>query len=207
MPSFRDDLQQEKYLAKYLDSVYDHLGFHFRRVPDLDLQHQGVDIILNYGSQSFNIDEKAQLHYINKDIPTFTFELSYLKNGELKKGWLFDEKKATEYYFLITAIYLKDTQQNFSLVENIAKVKITSVNRKKLINLLETKNLSSIALLNYDYALRENQSFGNNYLEEIDHKSEGCIYFTRHLVEQPLNLKLNLKFLIQQGVAKRIFEN
>ena len=207
MKSFKNDLIQEKLLATYLNSIYNELGFDFTRINDLDAQHQGIDVELRFNDKVYQIDEKAQLHYLNKDIPTFTFELSYLKNHELKKGWLFDERKITDYYFLITGICLQSGKKELTSIGDISKIKITSVNRRKLIQLLERKNLSSITLLNYDYAIRQEQSFGNNYLEELNPKSEGCIYFTEHLSEQPLNLKLNLNYLIRERIAKRLFEN
>ena len=102
MPNFKSDLEQEKILAKYLDSTYSEKKIEFERIFDLDKQHQGIDLKIFVNSNKYLVDEKAQLHYINLDLPTFTFELSYLKNTDFKEGWLFDVKKRTQYYFLVT---------------------------------------------------------------------------------------------------------
>jgi hypothetical protein len=114
MSSFRSDLAQEKILAEYLDTIYAKKELDFKRTNDLDLQLQGIDIITNFNEKEYLIDEKAQLHYLNADLPTFTFELSYLKNGILKDSWLFDSSKNTHYYFLISGIFLKDDKEELS---------------------------------------------------------------------------------------------
>ena len=99
MSKFQSDLAQEEILSKYLDKIYKEKKIEFERIFDLDLQHQGIDLKIFVNSNQYLIDEKAQLHYINSELPTFTFELSYMKNNILKNGWLFDENKKTEYFF------------------------------------------------------------------------------------------------------------
>ena len=98
MNSFKSDIEQEKILSKYLDNVYEKKKLKFKRVFDIYLQNQGVDLKIFVNSDEYLVDEKAQLHYLNLDLPTFTFELSYLKNSKLKEGWLLDRNKKTQYY-------------------------------------------------------------------------------------------------------------
>ena len=99
--SFKNDLEKEQKLSVFLDAYYKkHLKHYaFERVHDSQQQMWGVDLILvhNTSQKRFLIDEKAQLDYINEDLPTFAFELVYQKDGEVKKGWLFDAKKKTEF--------------------------------------------------------------------------------------------------------------
>lgn len=203
MPSFESDLAQEEILSKYLDSVYDEKKLDYERIFDLDKQHQGIDVIMFVKANEYLVDEKAQLHYINNDLPTFTFELSYLKDNILKDGWLFDENKITQYYFLITGIFLKKGKNKLSCPDDIEKIKITSVNRIKLIEYLSSIGLNKAKLLQYDFDLRKNNSYGKNNISELNSKTEGLIYYTKHLKEQPINLQLRLKFLIRTGVAKK----
>jgi hypothetical protein len=189
MTNFKSDLKQETILSKYLDNIYIEKKLDFERIFDLHKQHQGIDVIITIKSNQYFIDEKAQLHYINSDLPTFIFELSYLKNGVFKQGWLFDKNKLTEYYFLITGIFLKKGKNKLSHPDDIDKIKITSVNRNKLIEHLSSIDLDKEKLLQYDSKLRKNNSFGKNNIPELNPKLEGLIYFTNHLNEKPINLQ------------------
>lgn len=202
--SFKTDLHQEEILSRYLDEVYKEKNLDVKRILDINQQHQGVDICVQHQSKEYFIDEKAQLHYLNKDLPTFTFELSYLKEGVYKKGWLFDERKKTQFYFLITGIFLKEGKQVLESHKDIEKLKITSVNRSKLIAYLEGIQLSETTLLAYDKKLRTTNSYGKNEIPELDAKKQGVIFFTEHLNEQPINLQLRLNYLIESAIAKKI---
>ncbi|WP_299113127.1 hypothetical protein [uncultured Winogradskyella sp.] len=202
MSHFKRDLNKEQLLGEYLDTVYQSLNLHFERNEDLNLQHRGVDLLYPEKEGIF-IDEKAQLDYLNKSLPTFTFELSYLKNGEQKLGWLLDESKLTTHYFLITGIYV---MHKTDLSKGFKKCIITSVNCKKLLNHLELKNLSKKRLLQYDADLRDFEDKKlKNEIDELCPKTEGLLYFSPHLSEQPINLQLRLKYLIEIGVAKHIY--
>ena len=205
MSKFQLDLNQEQILSKYLDNLYKEKNINFQRVFDLDKQYQGIDVIMLVKSNEYYIDEKAQLHYINKDLPTFTFELSYFKNNNYKKGWLFDENKLTQYYFLITGIFLKKGKIELISPNDIERLKITSVSRKKLIEYLSFRDLDEKRLLEYDIKLRKDKAYGKNNISELNPKTEGLIYFTDHLSEKPINLQLRLNFLIETKVAKKFY--
>jgi len=203
MSKFQSDLAQEEILSKYLDKIYKEKKIEFERIFDLDIQHQGIDLKIFVNSNQYLIDEKAQLHYINSELPTFTFELSYMKNNILKNGWLFDENKKTEYYFLITGIYLKENKTKLKTSDDIKKLKITSVNRNKMIQHLDSIGLNISSLQKYDNHFRMNNSYGKNEITELDKYSEGLIYFSEQLVEKPINIQLRLEYLIQSEVAKK----
>lgn len=74
---FMADLKKEAFLAKYLDGLYPKLfkksSFSLQRVRDLSQQHKGVDLILTNHYNSYYVDEKAQLDYLNRSLPTFAF--------------------------------------------------------------------------------------------------------------------------------------
>lgn len=88
--------------------------------------------------------------------------------------------------------------------EDIDKLKITSVNRTKLIQHLASIGLKNSKLQKYDNSLRTNNSYGKNDIIELNKYPEGLIYFTEHIVEKPVNLQLRLKYLIKTKVAKKI---
>lgn len=198
---YNTDKLKEEILGIYLDKIYDQFEYKLTRIGDHNSQMLGIDLIAEYGSIEYNIDEKAQLDYLNYDLPTFTFEVSYYKDGRHKEGWLHDGKKLTHYYFLITSIHLngKDIEDGFS------GCKITSVNKKKLIKFLDLKGLSKNRLNELDIAIRNSNQKDNILLQELDPKKEGCLFLTEDKAEKPLNLKLYISNLVRIGVAKEIY--
>ena len=198
--NFRTDLQKEQHLAILLDSLYKkHLNhYRFKRISDLKKQLKGIDVILTHRvtKKEFLVDEKAQLDYVNDDLPTFAFELSYQKKGALKKGWLFDASKKTDFYALITGIY-SDEPNKFT------SCKITFVNRGKLISFLKSRTITQKSLLGFlEGSLPRH---GKIKVPELDSKTEGYLYRSSHnKAEKPINLILKLGFLIDNGLAKRL---
>lgn len=197
---FKSDLNKEKQLALLIDSCYlKHLRYYDHvRIGDITKQLQGIDVLFTdkVSGKIYAIDEKAQLDYVNEDLPTFAFEISYLKNNITKKGWLYDLSKKTDFYALITAIY-EDEPDTFT------SCKITIVNRKKLIYMLKEKGVSELSISNnWNHSKK---AHGKIILKELNSTSEGYIYCSKNnKAEQPINLILKLDFLINNGIAKRL---
>ena len=207
MSRFNSDLHNEQILAEYLDHIYAELELNTRRISDIKSQNKGIDLIIKYNSKLYNVDEKSQLHYLNISLPTFAFELSYLKDDVLKQGWLFDKKKETEYYFLITGIMLKGNKNVLKSKIEIDSLMITSVNRQMLLKLLNQRNIDKETIEYVIHDIRENKAFGKHAVDGLDNRKEGNIHFTKALSEQPINLVLKLDYLVKKGVAKIIFPN
>ena len=204
---FKGDLSNEGILGTFLDGYYkqafQNSKYSVKRITDIDLQHRGVDLELSTGNKTLYIDEKAQLDYLNQSLPTFAFELSYLKNGKWTKGWLFDKHKLTHIYFLITDIH---TLQGNDISKGLSKLKITGVYRDKLIALLERKGLTETRLYELEKVYRANQESGKITIKELNPTGEGTFYFSKDSKhEQPMNLVLKLKFLVESGIGKLIF--
>ena len=198
--SFKRDLRKEQQLSVLLDSIYQKYLKHYdyERVNALKRQLQGIDLVLTHRTtqNEFLIDEKAQLDYLNDDLPTFAFELHYQKNKEAKQGWLFDKAKKTDFYALITAIYVDEPDVYTSC-------KVTFVNRAKLILFLETRNITPKRLEKHLNAAQEHH--GKIEMAGLDVKKEGYLYCsTQNKAEKPINLILKLDFLIEKGIAKRL---
>lgn len=199
MSNFKNDLNKEQLLGKYLDEIYKDKGINFTRVYDISKQHSGIDLEYTHKNDNiFYLDEKAQLDYINKDLPTFAFELSYLKSKKIKEGWLFDKTKLTTHYLLITSIYSND----INLKNGISSCKITSVSRNKLINHLKAVGLNKPTLLKYDEKNRSDKK-QKTTLNEIS-LNQGYLFYSAQKSEKPINLILKLQYLIDVGVAKKI---
>ncbi|WP_420320898.1 hypothetical protein [Flagellimonas sp.] len=197
--NFKADLAKEKKLATLLDSYYQkHLKFYtFERIYNLKQQLNGIDLILKNKTtgETFFVDEKAQLDYVNESLPTFAFELLYQKNGFEKPGWLYDSAKLTHFYALVTSI--------FSDEEGVyTSCNITFVNRQKLISYLYKRGLTPSFL---KAIVSENKDMhGKLVLENLDPKTEGYLFFSkRNKAESPVNLILKLDFLVKIGVGRR----
>lgn len=198
--TFNADLKKEQLLAVLLDDYYQkHLkNYNFERIRDKKRQFQGVDLIFTHKEKhtAYHIDEKAQLDYINEDLPTFAFELSYKKANILRQGWLYDTSKKTEFYSLITGIY-SDAPNTFT------SCKITLVNRTKLLTYLNNKGITELLLKKTVQA--QDTEHGKLKLKILNPKTEGYLYLSsKNKAEQPLNLVLRLDFLLENNLAKRL---
>jgi len=193
--SFRSDLEKEQRLGQFLDTMYTKALKHYnhKRIHDLKNQHQGVDVIFTSKTtrKQYTIDEKAQLDYINEDLPTFAFELSYLKKGRLREGWLFDKNKKTDFYALVTGIYYEANE--------FTSCKITLVNRRKLL-----QKLCEIGLDKKDGVIfRKNDKHGKIIVPQLNQKKEGYLFLSKHnKEEQPMNLILKLAWLNELQISK-----
>jgi hypothetical protein len=197
---FTSDLNKEKQLSRLLDVYYQkHLiHYHTKRVHDLENQLAGVDVVFIHkkNKEQFYIDEKAQLDYVNDDLPTFAFEPGYYKKDIFKEGWLFDPKKITDFYALVTAIY-EDEPGVFTTC------KITLVNRKKLRSFLTQRKITK-AILD-EYLTQNKEIHGKLKLQELNPRTEGYLYFSKNnKLEKPINLILKLDFLMANEIAKRL---
>lgn len=196
---FKSDLSKEKALHPLLDAHYAKLKqYRFDRVADNRLQRQGVDVIAirKATSERFYIDEKAQLDYINQDLPTFAFEIRYVLGRQQKMGWLFDPHKKTDFYALATTIFSDEGNRYTSC-------NVLLVNRKKLLGLLAAKNILHDNLCNtIDANKIEN---GMVPIPELNVKTEGYLFLSsKNKAEKPLNLILRLQWLLDVKVAKRV---
>lgn len=219
--SFNHDLKQEQILGRYLDKIYANTEIEgtLTRVTSLDLQNAGVDLIYSSASNNngftYNIDEKAQLTYLNKSLPTFAFELSYMLNGKQKKGWLFDTTKTTYYYFLVTSIFLKNDLNKLSHESEISSCSLTKVHRENLqlmlcdsqitnpdseplLDCFEGMMLTDINCEEISDKLRASEKNSTNS-RSIKLNNHMKIFYTGWLAEKPVNLVINLKHILQNS--------
>ncbi|WP_432672165.1 hypothetical protein [Flavobacterium sp. SM2513] len=203
--NFDKDLTNEAFLAKYLDGIYPTLfnGFAIERISDLKQQQQGIDLVLSKEGTVYTIDEKAQLDYLESDLPTFAFEISYLKYGQERLGWLYDSKKITDFYFTITAIKCNE----YNVPESgFRSCKIFSVDRRKLINLLNSRGLNIDRIKALNEHIRKGTAEDRIKVDELNAATEGKFFYSKKgKAEQPINIVLKLDFLIKSKVAKRIY--
>ncbi|WP_422349568.1 hypothetical protein [Flagellimonas sp.] len=197
--NFKDDLSRERLFSHFLDGQYQkYLKYYsFKRTSNIEEQLLGVDLTFTHKQTGavYHIDEKAQLDYLNTNLPTFAFELCYEKGGEQKTGWFLDENKKTDFYSLVTGVYA-DGKDLFTACN------ITFVNRKKLLDFLNSKGMTREKMMGL--ARSQPHYHGKMQLANLDSYSEGYLFFSRrNKVEKPVNLILKLEFLARIGVGKR----
>lgn len=202
MSNYRKDISKEEFLGNYLDTVYpklfDKTHYSVKRINNLGLQHKGVDLLLENAKNKFYVDEKAQLDYLNVSLKTFAFELSYLKFGGWREGWLFDNKKITEIYFLITEIKVVNPE---NIYQGIQSLKITGIYRSRLLKHLEKIGLTKDRLLEIEKELRNSGLGGRTDIKELNSKIEGNVNLTLGKSEKPINLVLKLDYLIKHQIG------
>ncbi len=195
MSLFDADLAKEAILGEFLSAQYNNVSLKMNRISDKDIQMAGVDLVLEKSDGlSYKIDEKAQLHYLNKDLLTFALEINYFKDGILKNGWLYDSKKATEIYAFVFSIHLKETIVELEKVGDIESCEVVFVNRIRLINELAKLDLNFKVCEEYSKELRLDTE-----VVKIEHDSGFKFQISNQLSEKPVNLIVKKIFLERIG--------
>lgn len=220
--TFKGDLKSERavneFLQKYLYSYLVDEGIidSFNSNTSLDQQHKGIDTIIyiikdgaDEQVRCINIDEKAAIHYARNNLgaeplSTFAFEVSYLKDGELKRGWLTNEKyKETHAYFLCW-LWIKPDANKYNLgCEDILKIEVLSIPKVKTRDKLimratgnkEVKTFESKADI-----LRKKMKERGVYRLELEHQLDSLI---NALDDRPDYNKAHLQFDTDLLVARK----
>ena len=173
----------DKYFYNYIKNGCTELGIikEFKRVENEIMQKKGVDIIaIDNAGKEIYIDEKASLHYINKNLPTFAFELRNRTSG--KQGWLFNPYYITDYYLLCWPN--ADDEAVFD-EESFSSSEVMLIGRKKLLEFLLDKGLTEQKIYGKILSYEKDARPGNNtFLLEPGLK----LNFNFTLREQPVNL-------------------
>lgn len=191
---FNQDFQREQLLNVYLDKLYLQLGMSFNRVIDLDMQNKGVDIVVTKKGKDLFVDEKAQLDYINNPLKTFAFEIGYFKGDEHKQGWLFDDRKLTTHYMLITHIAIKE-EGVFTSPDDISTLKLLWINRSALINSLASQGIDQAYCEQMEKGSRQQKLSGKILIDRPDH----YFYLSDQKAEAPFNLVIRRDELLRIG--------
>ena len=191
------DMRAEKELASFLDvhlypELLDKKGFSsFKRITDKAIQQRGIDVVGKTAAAIANIDEKAQLHYINNNLPTFAFELSFLLRGEEVTGWFLNDRLETTHYLLLwpnakTAELSRIKSSDFTVVYG------AMISKVKLKRYLSSIGLDSATLLQINSALRRNKtsiSFKDSLYDGI------AFSYSASYLEAPINIVIKKPIL------------
>ena len=189
---FNEDIRKEQLFGEWLDiHLYMKLKNQFKSITrntDINLQKMGVDVTIEINEfEKMYIDEKATLHYINKNIPTFAFEIRNDTSGA--KGWLYNRNYLTNYYLLAWP-NAKNVQIKSS--EDFSAAEILLIAREKVIQLLEDNGLTEQSISRLVNEYRGQVSKGNNKFILANGIS---LNFNLFLREKPINVVISKDLL------------
>ena len=220
--TFKGDLKSERavneFLQKYLYSylVDDGIIDSFNSNTTMDQQHKGIDTIMyiindetEEEARCINIDEKAAIHYARNNLgaeplSTLAFEVSYLKDGELKRGWLTNEKyKETHAYFLCW-LWIKPDANKYNLAcEDILKIEVLSIPKVKTRDKLIMRAMGNKEVKTFESKadiLRKKMKERGVYRLELEHQLDSLI---NALDDRPDYNKAHLQFDSDLLVARK----
>lgn len=192
---FDEDIRKERLFGEWLAAhFYPHLSMingcyisAIERCEDETLQKRGVDVIIttDWGDEIY-VDEKAALHYINQDLPTFSFEIKNARSGA--QGWLYNRSYITDYYLLA---WPNATDITIPDLNAFTKSEVMLIRREAVIQMLRDKGITQDSV---GQKIRE--CYGNRYETNKIVLCDGIqLNFNLTLYEQPINLIIRKKLL------------
>ena len=194
------DMHAESALADFLDKYFysrlldEGLFSSIERIQDIDMQKSRVDVCASYRGSTIYIDEKAQLYYINKNLPTFAFELEYLHQGTLRLGWLLKETLLTTHYCLLwpsatTTRFAELRMTDFTEIDGLI------IQKNKLLQYLANQGLDSRTLRTVAKLVLEKRVVGRQSIPQ-----DGMYLYasdSRQYSEAPINLVIRKSLLMR----------
>lgn len=202
MAGFRKrDTDVEQEIARFMDEhFYPNHVTEFTRYTSREEQLKGKDVQFTYQSlKNIIVDEKAMSHYINRDLPTFAFELSFIRgNGEEVQGWFLDKSKETQYYLMMW-IFAKQEKPWEVTKDDITRVDGILLDRFKLIEYLNGQGMTEVRMISRAREIRASGIDG-----ATDKRDDTSYYFfnTTRLDEKPINIILKKRKLIELAEAR-----
>lgn len=194
------DMGAEHQLSFFLDKCFYNklLSAHkiksFERIHDKEKQLLGADLVMTTKKNTVVIDEKAQLYYINQNLPTFAFEINFLnKNGDLSEGWLYNDKLCTHYYNLI---WLTATHKDLKNIKSsdFISAECLIINKNIILDYLLSLNYTKNKMFEKVQSIRNQKQYGRSYLSN---QRDIYFYFSepKDYAEQPINLIIRKNIL------------
>src|SRR5699024_6465680 len=153
----------------------------------MELQRKGIDVELETEEKNkILVDDKCALYYANKNLQTFTFELSFLnQRGDVREGWLINPKLSTTHYNIMW-LETEDKQLKPTDIEkeDILVVESMIISKETLFDYLDTLGLTVEELRMKAINFRES---GDTRLMLTPHIE---LINSPRLAESPINLKI-----------------
>lgn len=212
----KNDMLVEREIAAFLDeNLYSNaeLFTEFARTDTFDEQISGSDLLLSTVSGKLKrsiVDEKVASRFANKNLETFSLELSFIgKNGKKRCGWLLDETKKTEYYLFGWILkadipYIKEQKRfdtNKITKDNIKSLEWALVKRSDIVKFLEKQGWSLEKLSRQDEKIREQGEIKTKeFINEISFR------YSDAYIEKPINVLLKKETYINISTLHGLIE-
>ncbi len=212
----KNDMLVEREIAAFLDeNLYSNaeLFTEFARTDTLDEQISGSDLLLSTTNGKLKrsiVDEKVASRFANKNLETFSLELSFIgKNGKKRCGWLLDETKKTEYYLFGWILkadipHIKEQKRfdtNKITKDNIKSLEWALVKRSDIVKFLEKQGWSLEKLSRQDEKIREQGEIKTKeFINEISFR------YSDAYIEKPINVLLKKETYINISTLHGLIE-
>ena len=204
-----EDMQAEQTLTKVMDIwVWSRLKgigniSTYIRETNKEKQINGTDVWLcTKNEKRISVDEKAQLYYINQNLPTFAFELGFIgQTGNIKQGWFVNDTLNTNMYMLIYP-YANTTDITKLEYSSFTKLECILISKLAIWKELYKVGLTKELLIEETKKMRENGEIGRKSFPNIDwcylNMSDSNKY-----TETPINIVIRKDKLLE--IANQIF--
>ena len=196
----KNDMAVEREIASFLDNhLYSNkeLFSDFKRTDTYQEQINGSDLILSSSDNKLYrvvVDEKVAARFANKNLNTFSLELSFIgRNGKRKSGWFLDSSKSTQYYLLgwiMKADIDYDNEKKRWNTDSITKDRIREfdwclVSRQKIADFLAKQGWSLDKLAQQEETIRT-----RGYVKTHDFVDNVSFRYSDRYIEKPINILL-----------------
>lgn len=201
--NFKKDINVEKEIGRYLDSyLYPFISSHFFRMENKNFQKMGIDVEVESKGSKYLIDEKCAFYYANKNLQSFTFELSYNLSETIKKGWFLNTELKTTHYNLIWLNtinpQISTSEITYNQIKNVEVMTVSKEVLKKYLKNLDLEEAKLEILAKEQRRKKVNRIVLKNGIELI---------FSEKLNEKPINLKINKMILKELAEEHYVVSN
>ena len=196
----KNDSLVEREVAAFLDEhLYknNEIIKEFARTDGINEQVAGSDVILSTADGKLTrvvVDEKVASTQANRNLGTFTLELSFInKAGNRMCGWFTDMSKTTEYYLFgwinKADIPYDDNHKRWNTdmirKDSIHELEWALVSRKKILSFLEKKGWTFERLGRQDEKIRQSGCVATkDFIDDV------AFRYSEKYREKPVNLML-----------------
>lgn len=182
----KEDERRADIVSEFMDNVVyiNENGFtNYERVTDRARQVNGIDVIFDREGKHYICDEKAAIRYINKNLQTFSFELSFInRNGEVQEGWLLSDRNINNSYM---CIWIDNAYpDNLPNTNSIKTIQCSLVTKESILRYLEDCKFNKRQLMHKCEKIRENPYENHGNIKKYGVKFS----FSKQLVEKPINV-------------------
>ena len=198
MSTRRNDVRGEKALGLFLDKYFypklldNNIITSFVREHNALEQKRGIDARIQINNSMITVDEKAQLYYIGRPLPSFIVEVNFYspEADELIDGWFISSSNVTDTYLFIWINKASSNQLNRIISEDFEEVEIMFIKKESIQNYLLEEGFSKDVIRKKARRIREDGVDARTIKGKGFHFS-----FTKDRDELPINIVLEKKLI------------